>query len=72
MERVLLPPKSPNLNAHLERFHKSIKDEALNRMVFFGERLLRKVVASGLRHFHSERNHQGLSNEIIEPGGKWH
>ena len=32
VDPVLLPPKSPNLNAHLERFHRSLKDEALNRM----------------------------------------
>ena len=27
VEPVLLPPRSSNLNAHLERFHKSIKSE---------------------------------------------
>ena len=27
--RKSLPPKSPNLNAHLERFHRSLKDEWL-------------------------------------------
>ena len=26
VEPVLLPPKSPNLNAHLERFHRSLKE----------------------------------------------
>ena len=35
---VLLPPKSPNLNAHLERYMRSMKSECLNRMIFFGER----------------------------------
>jgi len=68
VEPVLLPPKSPNLNAHLERFHRSIKAEALDRMIFFGENSLRKVVASYLRHYHRERNHQGLDNTLIEPG----
>ena len=65
---VRLPARSPNLNPHLERFHRSIKEEALNRMIFFGERSLRKVVASYLRHYHSERNHQGLGNTLIDPG----
>jgi len=65
---VLLPPKSPNLNAHIERFHRSIKEESLNRMIFFGENSLRKAIDEFLTHFHSERNHQGLGNRLIEPG----
>jgi hypothetical protein len=65
---VRLPPQSPNLNAHLERFMRSIKDEALQRMIFFGEDSLRQVVSSYLEHYHRERNHQGLRNRIIEPG----
>ena len=68
VEPVLLPPKSPNLNAHLERFHRSIKEEALNRMIFFGENSLRKAIAEFIEHFHSERNHQGLGNKLLEPG----
>ena len=65
---VLLPPKSPNLNAHLERFHRSLKEEALERMIFLGETLLRKAVAQFLEHYHTERNHQSLDNQIIQPG----
>jgi transposase InsO family protein len=30
---VVLPPKSPNLNAHCERFVSSIKAEVLDRMI---------------------------------------
>jgi len=33
----------------------------------FGEKSLRRAVTSFLRHFHTERNHQGLGNQIIEP-----
>src|SRR5215813_3303414 len=33
VEPILLPPRSPNLNAHCERFVRSIKEEALERMV---------------------------------------
>jgi len=32
-----LPSRSPNLNAYAERFVRSIKDECLNRMIFFSE-----------------------------------
>src|SRR6185312_8430377 len=65
---VLLPPKSPNLNANLERFFRSLKSECLSRMIFFGEKSLRNATASFLAHYHTERNHQGLGNKLIEPG----
>ena len=36
VESLLLPPRSPNLNAHCERFVRSIKEEALEQMVMLG------------------------------------
>lgn len=62
-----LPPQSPNLNAHLERFMRSIKEECLARLIFFGESSLRRAVAAYLEHYHAERNHQGLDNRLIDP-----
>ena len=67
VEVVRLPPRSPNLNAYAERFVKSIKDECLNRMIFFGERSLRRAIRDFVAHYHAERNHQGLDNRTIEP-----
>ena len=67
-EPVRLPSRSPNLNAYLERFMKSIKSECLQKMIFFGEQSLRKAVQEFVRHYHEERNHQGLENKIIDPG----
>jgi putative transposase len=58
---------SPNLNASAERFVRSIKEECLARMIFFSERQLRTAVSEYFEHYHRERNHQGLGNEIIEP-----
>ncbi len=63
-----LPPRSPNLNGNLERFFRSLKAESLSRIIFFGEKSLRRAVTSYLLHFHAERNHQGLDNQIIELG----
>jgi putative transposase len=65
---VRLPAKSPNLNSCIERFHLSIKSECLSRMIFFGEQSLRRAVNAYLDHYHEERNHQGLDNQIIKPG----
>jgi len=67
---VLLPPRSPNLNSYPERFTRSLKFEALNRMIFFGEGSLRSALKSYVLHYHSERNHQGLENKLIDPGSE--
>jgi transposase InsO family protein len=65
---VLLPPRSPNLNAHLERYMRSMKSECLDRMIFFGRRSLERALEQFVAHYHAERNHQGLGNRIIEAG----
>jgi transposase InsO family protein len=67
VEAMKLPPRSPNLNAHQERFMRSIKEECLGKMIFFGESALRNAVLQYLAHYHTERNHQGLGNKLIEP-----
>jgi transposase InsO family protein len=62
-----LPPRSPNLNAHAERFVRTIKESCLERMISFGEGAVRKATAEFITHYHSERNHQGLNNALICP-----
>ena len=65
---VLLPPRSPNLNAQIERYMRSLKSECLGRMIFFGQRSLKRSLKEWGAHYHGERNHQGLDNRIIDPG----
>jgi hypothetical protein len=60
------PPSSPNLNAYAERFVRSIKEECLNRVVPLGERHLRLLTREYVEHKHSERNHQGLDNRLLQ------
>jgi len=67
VEPLVLPPRSPNPNAHCERFIRSIKEEALAQMVMLGERSLHHVISQYLAHDHAERNHQGLGNHLIAP-----
>jgi transposase InsO family protein len=62
-----LPARSPNLNSFAERFVRSIKEECLGRMIFFGEKMLRHAVKHFCDHYHTERNHQGLDNRLIVP-----
>ena len=67
LEAVRLPPRSPNLSPHIERFMRSAKEECLGRMIFFGERALQAATVDFLEHFHAERNHQGIGNLLIVP-----
>ena len=64
---VKLPPRSPNLNAYAERFVRSIKESCLERLIFFGESSLRRAIRDFTAHSHSERNHQGVANRLIQP-----
>ena len=64
-EIIRLPPMSPNLNAYAERFVRSIKNECLRRMIFIGEASLRRTIGEYMAHYHGERNHQGLENQLI-------
>ena len=50
-----------------ERFVRSIKDECLDRMILFGEASLRRALREYVAHYHTERNHQGVGNRLLEP-----
>jgi hypothetical protein len=68
IEPLAEPPRSPNLNAFAERFVRSIKDECLDRMIFFGEASLRHAVTEyAERHYLHERPHQGKHNLLLFP-----
>ena len=67
VERVVLPPRSPNLNAYAERWVRSVKEECLSRMILFGEASLRHVLTQYIEHYHHERNHQGKGNVRLFP-----
>jgi transposase InsO family protein len=63
---VQTPYPAPNANAYAERFVRSIKEECLHRVIPFRERHLRRTIAAYVEHYHRERNHQGIENELIE------
>ena len=67
IERVVLPPRSPNLNAYAERWVRSVKEEVLSRIILFGEDSLRHVLNEYVEHYHAERNHQGKGNVLLFP-----
>jgi putative transposase len=67
---VRLLPRSPNLNSHIERFLRSLKEECLAQIIFFGEKSLHSATVTYLEHFHSEQNRQGMGNRLLIAGSK--
>jgi putative transposase len=67
VERVVLPPRSPNLNAYAERWVRSVKEECLARVILFGEAALSRTLNEYVEHYHHERNHQGKGNVLLFP-----
>ena len=49
---------------------RGLKGECLDRLIFFGELSLRRAVRQFMEHYHTERNHQGLGNRLINAGAE--
>jgi putative transposase len=69
VEPLVLPARSPNLNAYAERWVRSVKEECLSKVILFGERSLRRALCEYVEHYHAERNHQGKGNVLLFPRG---
>jgi putative transposase len=54
-------------NPHAERFVKTVRTECLEHFVIFGERHLRHLIKEFMRHYLTERHHQGIGSQIIWP-----
>ena len=67
VKRAPLPPRSPDLNAFAERWVRSVKDEALSRLILFGERSVHYALTQYEDHYHTERPHQGKGNVVLIP-----
>jgi putative transposase len=67
VEPLVLPARSPNLNAYAERWVRSVKEECLCKVILFGERSLRRALSEYFEHYHAERNHQGKGNVLLFP-----
>jgi transposase InsO family protein len=64
---IRCPPRAPKCNAYAERFVRSIKYECLERMILIGERSLHRALREYRIHYLSERNHQGVDNQLLTP-----
>jgi transposase InsO family protein len=64
VEVLLTAYQAPNMNAHAERFVRSIRMECLDQMIFVGRASLERAIGEYVAHYQDERSHQGLGNEI--------
>jgi len=60
--------RSPNTVAFVERFIQSIGQECLDHFVVFGHKHMDVLCSQYRDHYHAERPHQGLDNQLIERG----
>jgi putative transposase len=58
IEVVKIPPRSPKANAHAERFVLTARKEVTDRMLIFGERHLRAILAQYEAHYNGRRPHR--------------
>src|ERR1700756_890649 len=67
IEVVKIPPRSPRANAYSERFVLTARTEVTDRMLIFGERHLRSVMAEYARHYNGRRPHRALQLQPPRP-----
>jgi putative transposase len=67
IEVVKIPPRSPRANAYAERFVLTARTEVTDRMLIFGERHLRSVMAEYARHYNGRRPHRALQLRPARP-----
>jgi putative transposase len=58
IQAVKIPSRSPRANAYAERFVLTARTEVTDRMLIFGERHLRSVLAEYARHYNGRRPHR--------------
>jgi len=58
IEVVKIPPRSPRANAYAERFVLTARTEVTDRMLIFGERHLRTILAEYEAHYNGRRPHR--------------
>ena len=65
---VKIPPRCPRANCFAERFVLTIRTEVTDRMLIFGERHLRRVLAGYTAHYNGRRPHRWLKLRPPRPG----
>ena len=67
IEVVKIPPRSPKANAYAERFVLTARKEVTDRMLIFGERHLRTILAQYEAHYNGRRPHRSRQLQPPRP-----
>lgn len=58
-------PQAPNLSAFIERWIQSLKQEALDHFIVFGQEHFDHIVSEYVDYYHDCRPHQGIGNVLL-------
>jgi transposase InsO family protein len=64
---IRLPMRSPNLNAHAERWVRTVREECLDRAIVLNENHLRWVLGEFIHYYNGRRLHRSL--DLRPPDG---
>jgi hypothetical protein len=65
---VKIPPRCPRANCFAERLVLTVRTEVTDRMLIFGERHLRRVLAEYAAHYNTQRPHRAVQLRPPRPG----
>jgi putative transposase len=57
---VKIPPRCPRADCFAERFVLTVRTELTDRMLIFGERHVRRVLATYAAHYNTQRPHRAI------------
>jgi transposase InsO family protein len=65
-EVMRLPARSPDLNGHIERCIRTLREECLDRIIILNDRHLRWVLDQFVRYYNRRRPHRSLQLHVPE------
>ncbi|WP_181363129.1 integrase core domain-containing protein [Sulfoacidibacillus thermotolerans] len=60
LEHERIPPRTPNMNAHIESFHRRLEDECLSRYEFENYAEAYEIVSDFMDFYNTRRLHSSL------------
>ena len=60
MEHERIPPKTPNMNAHIESFHRILEDDCLSRLQFETYEEAYREVSTFMKLYNERRMHSSI------------